>query len=839
MAGYPNRLKQSEIATGNVINASDFNAEFDAIAAAFNTSGHNHDGTTDGEGGPIEKIGPGQQFLTSTTQFYPSSDNQFDLGIPNSNEFKDLYIDGKAYIDGLGEDILVDTAFKIQFRESDIYINSSAENELDIVADGEINIVAPIVDINASTRVDIAGPLTLSTDGATINFGADPATPDIILTHVADVGLSLSSITAGNVTGTNTSALFHLKSTHGGTSADPSLLIERDSGSPANDDLGGEIVFKADDAGNVKRNIAKITTQLKDVTSGQADSEVVFSNIVGGTETAQITLGETGVGFANALTINAGINIDNFNIDGTTIALSSGNMTLDGGEDIVLDAAGEQIIFKDGSANIGHIDMTDDNLTLKSLVANKSIIFKGDDAGVEVTALTLDMAEAGDATFGRNVTVTGDFTVNGTTTTVNTTNLNVEDPLIKLAKANDGSDTLDIGFFGLYDSTGSQDLYAGLFRDATDGKFRLFKDLQTEPNTTVDTSGTGYAVGTLVANLEGNLVGDVTGSIALSSDDTKITFGANNEIELVHDHNVGLKLKHTATADNNPVSLTLQTGETAIETDDILGQVQFQAPDESDSGSGDADGQKVAASVVAIAENAFTATANPTTLQFKTGSSEAATTKMHITSAGIVSIPADGSSTTNGIHIGAGADLKLFHESNVSVIESGTGNLPIVIRADDNTQMAYFAVGGQAILYHNGVEKIATTSGGIDVSGAITADGDITAFFTSDQRLKENVVNIPNALDKVMDINGVEFDWSSEYIETHGGEDEWFNRKHQVGVIAQEVEKVLPEVVADRPDGYKAVRYEQLTALLIEAVKELKTELDNHKQGCKCHDSTS
>ena len=125
------------------------------------------------------------------------------------------------------------------------------------------------------------------------------------------------------------------------------------------------------------------------------------------------------------------------------------------------------------------------------------------------------MAEAGDATFGRNVTVTGDFTVNGTTTTVNTTNLNVEDPLIKLAKANDGSDTLDIGFFGLYDSTGSQDLYAGLFRDATDGKFRLFKDLQTEPNTTVDTSGTGYAVGTLVANLEGNLVGDVTGSIAL------------------------------------------------------------------------------------------------------------------------------------------------------------------------------------------------------------------------------------------------------------------------------------------------------------------------------------
>ena len=212
---------------------------------------------------------------------------------------------------------------------------------------------------------------------------------------------------------------------------------------------------------------------------------------------------------------------------------------------------------------------------------------------------------------------------------------------------------------------------------------------------------------------------------------------------------------------------------------------------------------------------------------------------MHITSTGIVSIPNDGSDSTNCLSIGGNGDLKIFHESDTNKIVSGSDNRPIAIKSNSGQDMATFAVGDAAKLYFNGAEKIATTNGGIDVSGAITADGDITAFFTSDQRLKENVVNIPNALDKVMDINGVEFDWSSEYIETHGGEDEWFNRKHQVGVIAQEVEKVLPEVVADRPDGYKAVRYEQLTALLIEAVKELKTELDSHKQGCKCHDSTS
>ena len=67
----------------------------------------------------------------------------------------------------------------------------------------------------------------------------------------------------------------------------------------------------------------------------------------------------------------------------------------------------------------------------------------------------------------------------------------------------------------MYDTSGSQDLYAGLFRDANDsGKFKLFKDLQVEPTTTVNTSGTGYAVGTLVSNLEGNVTGNVTGTVS-------------------------------------------------------------------------------------------------------------------------------------------------------------------------------------------------------------------------------------------------------------------------------------------------------------------------------------
>ena len=70
------------------------------------------------------------------------------------------------------------------------------------------------------------------------------------------------------------------------------------------------------------------------------------------------------------------------------------------------------------------------------------------------------------------------------------------------------------------------------------------------------------------------------------------------------------------------------------------------------------------------------------------------------------------------------------------------------------------------------------------------------------------------------------FDWTDEEIERRGGEDGYFVRKHDVGVIAQEVEIVLPEIVAERLDGYKAVKYEMIVPLLIEAIKEMSTKID-------------
>jgi len=113
-------------------------------------------------------------------------------------------------------------------------------------------------------------------------------------------------------------------------------------------------------------------------------------------------------------------------------------------------------------------------------------------------------------------------------------------------------------------------------------------------------------------------------------------------------------------------------------------------------------------------------------------------------------------------------------------------------------------------------------SGALTVTGAITATGDVTAFYSSDRRMKDNVTPIENSLEKVTQLGGYEFDWN--HVSPYEG-------MHDIGVIAQEVLKVAPEAVAKRENDMLAVRYEKLVPLLIEAIKDLKEEIEELKRG--------
>ena len=118
-------------------------------------------------------------------------------------------------------------------------------------------------------------------------------------------------------------------------------------------------------------------------------------------------------------------------------------------------------------------------------------------------------------------------------------------------------------------------------------------------------------------------------------------------------------------------------------------------------------------------------------------------------------------------------------------------------------------------------------------SGDFYAQGNITAYWSSDIRLKENVKPITNALNKINKINGVEFDWKDDYLDSLSVKDPYYIKKHDVGVIAQEIEEVLPQIVSTKEDGTKAVRYEKIVALLIQGIKELSDEVNELKKQVK------
>ena len=151
------------------------------------------------------------------------------------------------------------------------------------------------------------------------------------------------------------------------------------------------------------------------------------------------------------------------------------------------------------------------------------------------------------------------------------------------------------------------------------------------------TNGSGaLSFSTISSNTPSSADGQALGSTSAEwsdlylADGGIIYFGNDQDVTLTHDPDDGLFLKSIATGDDNPVLLTLQTGETDLAANDVIGKIAFQAPDE---GTG-TDAILVSAAIQAKAEGDHSSSSNATSLEFMTGASEAAAAKVRITSAG-------------------------------------------------------------------------------------------------------------------------------------------------------------------------------------------------------------
>jgi hypothetical protein len=151
--------------------------------------------------------------------------------------------------------------------------------------------------------------------------------------------------------------------------------------------------------------------------------------------------------------------------------------------------------------------------------------------------------------------------------------------------------------------------------------------------------------------------------------------------------------------------------------------------------------------------------------------------------------------------------------ANITVVTAGTGitvagtavSIPQAVGTTSSVQFGSFGVG--------------TAASG--TTGEIRATNNVTAFFSSDRKFKENIQDIESPLKKVIAIGGKTFDWTDEYVADHGGEDGYFVNKSDFGVIAQDVQDVFPVAVKTREDGALAVDYEKLCSLAFAAIKEL------------------
>ena len=227
---------------------------------------------------------------------------------------------------------------------------------------------------------------------------------------------------------------------------------------------------------------------------------------------------------------------------------------------------------------------------------------------------------------------------------------------------------------------------------------------------------------------------------------------------------------------------------------------------------------------------AYNPSTNTLTVDFITGNAATATTASYISAGNVDGTVANATTASHALNtvtasyalnggsgllevsgdttpqLGGNLDLNSFKISGSGDIEAVSGSFSGPLESSGSLMVSgTFDSTGDATFGNN-----------LYITGSVYVQNDVIAYDTSDERLKDNIQIIPSAVDKVQSLRGVSFDWSEQS-----------NFKgHDIGVIAQDVEKVLPELVVDRNTGFKAVKYDKIVAVLIEAIKEQQTQID-------------
>lgn len=460
MAGYTRQDTTGQIANGEAIDADDINAEFNAVQTAFTgASGHNHDPSLSDSGAPIEKVGPAGQITVNSTQVLPNGDNTIDLGGSTSSaRFKNGYFGTKVSAATLDGDTVV--------AGSSGYMTLT-DNELD-VSSGNL-----LVDVAGDMTLDVAGGNILLKD-AGVDFG------------------SLNNV-SGNMTirsGTTDAVVFS------GADADFQGTLDVTNAATLDSDLTvvGNVSF-SNATNNGSFTVTPPSTFTGTVTGNGGFSGLLTGNVKGDVLATDGTVVlQNGTDGSDAVLTGTVSSLSNHNTDN----LSEGSTNLYY-TSTRADSAAKGAISVTDSGGDGSLSYNSSTgvITYTGPSATDTRAHFSNGTGVSITDGEVSIGQAvgtSDNVQFNNATISGDLTVSGTTTTVNSETINLADNKILLNSNATGT------------PTSTQDVGIEVERGNAANKSFIW-----------DESSDKWSIGseTFVAGtVEADLTGDVTGTVS-------------------------------------------------------------------------------------------------------------------------------------------------------------------------------------------------------------------------------------------------------------------------------------------------------------------------------------
>ena len=517
-----------------------------------------------------------------------------------------------------------------------------------------------------------------------------------------------------------------------------------------------------------------------------AASGAITGNVTGNLTGSILTAAQTNItsvgtlstlAVTGAITANGGIDVDNINIDGTTIALSSGDLTLDAAGKIILDGdeAGATVHLKDGGVHWGSIYRSSSNFNIKSETQDKDIVFLGNDGGSEITALTLDMSEAGAATFSSSVTASP----SGGVVTLGTSGHITSKQSLDVATAGGR-------FIGSSNRGTLGQLRIEQTANSTDGGYLAF---DTSP------SGSTSPQQRMVIDASGNVgIGVVPKTWQSNIDALQVGLGGSFAGNTVNPSRVYLSANYYINSSNQ---------ESYIATDEAsqyfqnAGTHTFKV---APSGTADSAISWITAATIDNSGNVGIGTSSP----HLTSSWNRV---LHVQSAGTGSSIriADSVSGTSG-EVG----LLLGQYSNDSYfVNRDSGG---VYFFTNNTER--FFISSVGAIFATGVRSSSAANSDLRYN---TSNGELY-YQTSSERYKSNIVDLEFDTSNLYNLRPVSFD------DNETGE-------RCFGLIAEETFEQIPEIVVtkdiDEETVPDSIPYSMLSVLIINEMKNLKAENDS------------